>query len=220
MSAAAVGSRYVGQGAAEYWAYQEPIGRQGVTRDFAKIAPFVAPGSTLLEFGCGGAFMLERLSGAERIGVEANDIARAAAIERGLDIRAALSDAPSDWADVVYSHHVLEHVLEPFTVLTGLLAALRPGGQLVLVLPIDDWRQQRGAIAPDVNGHLWTWTPLLIRNVLAEAGFVDVQAQVVAYSWPRGARLLVHVPAVYRRAAAVAGRLRGCRELRVTARRP
>lgn len=217
MSASTVGSRYVGDGAAEYWAYQEPIGRQGVTRDVAKIAPFVAPGSTLLEFGCGGGFMLERLAGAQRIGVEANEIARSAAIARGLDIRPSLADAPTDWADVVYSHHVLEHVLEPFTVLTGLLAALRPGGLLVLVLPIDDWRRQRSASAPDVNGHLWTWTPLLIQNVLAEAGFVDVETKVVAYSWPRGARLLVHLPRLYRRAAAVAGRMRGCRELRVTA---
>ena len=72
--------------------------------------------------------MLEQLDAAERVGVEANPVARAAAVERGLDVRASLDEVPQGWADIVYSHHVLEHVLAPFDVLVALREALRPGG--------------------------------------------------------------------------------------------
>lgn len=214
---ASVGARYSGRQAADYWRYQQPIGQTVGRRDAWKFDSHVTTSDRVVELGCGGGYLLERLVGQTKVGVEVNPLARAAAVERGLDVRRSLVEIDDAWADVVISHHVLEHVLEPFNVLTQLRSILRSGGKLVLCLPIDDWRLHRQATGPDINGHLWTWTPQLIHNVLHEVGFVDVVAHVVPYSWPRGARLLVRWPWLYRAAAAAAGRWRRCRELHVVA---
>jgi SAM-dependent methyltransferase len=214
-----VAARYAGDAAEDYWRYQEPIGRESARRDRWKVTPHVASDDRLVEFGCGGGFMLEQLPVAERLGIEVNPGPRAAGLSRGLDVRDSLDAVEDGWADVVWSHHVLEHVLAPFTVLEGMHRILRPGGRLVLCLPIDDWRSEIDATGPDVNGHLWTWTPLLMHNLLSEAGFADVRTSVVPYSWPRGSRLLVRWPRAYRAAASLAGRLRRSRELHVVARR-
>jgi SAM-dependent methyltransferase len=196
------------------------MGRAVAERDRWKIAPYVAATDNVVEFGCGGGFVLEQLGGAAVVGVEANDAPREAAQARGLDVRAGLVDVESSWADLVWSHHVLEHVLDPYDVLREMRRVLRSGGRLRLCLPIDDWRNSVAATGPDVNGHLWTWTPLLVHNLLAEAGFVVDDVRVVAYSWPRGSRVLMRWPRVFRAAAGVAGRLRRSRELHVCAVKP
>lgn len=189
-------------------------------RDVWKVAPYVATTDDVVEFGCGGGFMLESLHGAKHIGIEANRASREAAHLRGLDVRASLADVDSGWADLVWSHHALEHVLDPFTVLREMARVLRRGGRLRLCLPIDDWRNSVAAAGPDINGHLWTWTPLLAHNLLTEAGFVVEDVRVVAYSWPRGSRVLVRWPRGFRIAAAAAGWLRRSRELHVSAVKP
>ncbi|MFL6240729.1 MAG: class I SAM-dependent methyltransferase [Actinomycetes bacterium] len=217
---AGAASRYAGAGAHGYWEYQEPIGRQGATRDLWKIAPDVGPSDRVVEFGCGGAFLLERLAAGERVGIEVNPLPREAARGRGLDVRSGLEQVPDGWADVVWSNHALEHTLAPYDVLREMHRVLRPGGRLRLCLPVDDWRRQRRAAGPDVNGHLWTWTPLLMHNLLAEVGFTEADIRLAAYSWPRGARYLVRWHSAYLKAAAVAGIWRGARELYVSCHRP
>lgn len=214
-----VAARYRGgQGASEYWKFQEPIGRETALFDAWKISGRVSQQDRLLEFGCGGAFLLEALLCREKIGIEANPLPRAAGVARGLDVRASLDDVVDGWADVVWSHHALEHTLDPFRVLQGMRRVLVPGGQLVLWLPIDDWRAQRNMNSPDVNGHLWTWTPLLAHNLMKEAGFCGVEAKVVTHAWPRGARLLNRSSTAWRLGGAMAAVIRRDRQLLVTAR--
>jgi SAM-dependent methyltransferase len=87
-------------------------------------------------------------------------------------------------ADVVISNHALEHTLAPLAELRELRRILKPGGRLVLWLPVDDWRSQRRP-GEDVNHHLYTWTPLLLRNLLDEAGFEVRECRVVTHAWPR-----------------------------------
>ena len=54
----------------------------------------------------------------------------------------------------------------------------------MLWLPLDDWRTQREP-DEDVNHHLYTWTPLLLHNLLDEAGFEVRECRVVTHAWPR-----------------------------------
>jgi SAM-dependent methyltransferase len=92
-------------------------------------------------------------------------------------------------ADVVISNHALEHTLAPLEELRELRRILKPGGRLVLWLPLDDWRRQSKP-HEDINHHLYTWTPLLLHNLLDEAGFEVRECRVVAHAWPQFHELL------------------------------
>jgi SAM-dependent methyltransferase len=185
-----VGRHYRGELGERYFGWQGAGGELEARIELSKFEALVAPTDTVVDFGCGGGWLLELLPGAERIGVEPNPAARAEGERRGLRIVESAGELADASVDVVVSNHALEHVLAPMNELAELHRILRPGGRLVLWLPIDDWRRQRGPRAGDPNHHLYTWTPLLLANLLGEAGFEVRECRVVAHAWPRYYRQL------------------------------
>ena len=73
-----------------------------------------------------------------------------------------------------------------------------PGADQRSVAPgnFDDWRTQKNAFLDDVNGHLYAWTPLLLRNLLEDAGYSVKLCRVVTTAWhPRFVRAKSALPA-------------------------
>ena len=98
------------------------------------------PRGSLLDVGCGeGSFLwLMRELGWTVRGVELDPRAAAVARARGLEItESSIEQAslPSDAFDVITMSHVIEHVLDPVSVLAAVRRALRPGGMLYLFTP-------------------------------------------------------------------------------------
>jgi SAM-dependent methyltransferase len=158
-----------------------------------------------------------------RQGVEVNPAALNEARQRLPVVVTSTDELEADYYDIVISNHALEHTLEPFRVLSGLQRILRPGGSLVLHLPINDWRNDRDLSKPDPSHHMYTWTPLLIRNLLDEVGLMTSTARVVNYG--EVGRLTPYLasrlsPRAYDFASAVTAILRRRRELRVVAVKP
>jgi len=189
-----VGSHYRGDAAADYLAYQGRIGALGAELNRWKFEPHLSPSDAVVDFGCGTGALLERLDVASKTGVEVSEPARRQAGARGLEVVAATSELDDASADVVISNHALEHTLTPLHELRELRRVLRPGGRLILWLPLDDWRAQRAPRADDPDHHLYTWTPRLLANLLAEAGFELRSCEVVARAWPPRAHLLTWLP--------------------------
>ncbi len=179
-----VGKHYSGDRGLEYFGWQGRSGRIGAVLNARKFAEHVHASDRLLDFGCGGGFLLEQLQAVDKIGIEPNPVAREAARQRGLDVRASPSELEAGSVDVVISNHALEHTLAPLDELRELRRVLRPRGRLVLWLPLDDWRMERTPAPDDPNHHLYTWTPLLLGNLLDEAGFTKIEARVVTHAWP------------------------------------
>jgi SAM-dependent methyltransferase len=148
----------------------------------------------VVDFGCGGGTLLADFRCRQRIGVEPSDAARAEAEGRGITCVRSAAALDPEIADVVISNDALEHTLSPFEELTQLRRALKPGGKLVLWLPMDDWRMERPLAGQDPNHHVYTWTPLLLRNLLVEAGFEVHECRVVAHAWPPFTRKLLRLP--------------------------
>jgi SAM-dependent methyltransferase len=175
---------------AAYFQWQDPIG-ETMARVYAPvIAVHVDRDDHVVDFGCGGGHLLTALDVRSRTGIEVNPSAAAYARARGIRVVAKTLELDDGIADVVVSTHALEHVRDPYQELCRLRRVLRPGGKLVLWLPIDDWRaRDRGA---DPHRHLFTWTPRLLRNLLVEAGFSVESCQVLTHVIPPRHYRLLH----------------------------
>jgi SAM-dependent methyltransferase len=213
--------RYTGAAGAQYFAWQSAIGEVGGRLNLPKFLPYVNRSDVVLDFGCGGGYLLANLDVARKLGVEVNPAARATAARQGVETFESLSEVPSAQVDVVISNHALEHTHRPYDELTETLRVLKPGGHIVMSLPIDDWRSERRALR-NISNHLYTWTPLLLGNLLREAGFEVKECRVMTAAWSlRGARLVSRLPAAARGAAYFAiAVLRRRRQIIGVARRP
>lgn len=217
-------SRHRAEHGRVYAEKQHSSSDQGAALDLWKFHGCVAPDQTVVDFGCGDGALLELLPGGRKIGIETSPLARSYAAGRGHEMYEATAKVESNIADVVISHHSLEHVLSPLVELRELRRVLKPMGHLHLWLPIDDWRvQRRIGDGLDKDHHLYTWTPRLIANLLREAGFEVKRVEVVTDAWhPRVTPMLrrqlpraLHRPLGYSLAVVLRRR-----QLHVLARRP
>jgi 2-polyprenyl-3-methyl-5-hydroxy-6-metoxy-1,4-benzoquinol methylase len=186
---------YEGEAGKRYFAYQNENGNLGGRLNATKFAPFVRSSDRVLDFGCGGGWLLRELSAAGKIGVELNPVARQQCVANGVAVVPEVQSVEG-LVDVIVSNHCLEHVPYPIEALRQLRSKLKSGGRLVLVVPIDDWRSQRHYLPADLNHHLQTWTPLLMGHTLTEAGFKVDRIDVLTSAWPpRVAKLHAILPA-------------------------
>lgn len=213
---------YLGDKGKQYFAWQGGGGGFAARIIVRRFQHLVRPDAVVLDFGCGGGYLLEALTAARKIGVEINPAAREHARSLGIECHAELSAVPDGSADVVLSHHALEHVEFPIGVLRELRGKLKPGGLLCLCVPIDNWRLQRRYDKDDLNHHLHTWTAQLLGNTLDAAGYDIERIDYRVESWPKGWTVFLYgrLPyALFKACCYVHGLVTGKgRELQATAR--
>ncbi|MBI0477198.1 class I SAM-dependent methyltransferase [Sphingomonas sp. MA1305] len=173
---------YKGKSGEDYFAWQNQIGDLGGKLSARAYLPYMKPGARVLDFGCGGGWVLRNIPNVERNGVEINVAAHEQARINGVNVTATIEEQQGTF-DVVMSNHCLEHVPFPIEALRKLRERLKDDGKLIIVLPLDDWRSQRD-ISPTIDHHLHTWTPLLLANTLKEAGYVPDKVTIRTKAWP------------------------------------
>lgn len=184
--AATADDLYRGDRGETYFARQDAVSARAAQMNLFVWRPFVRATDRVIEFGCGGGDLLLALPGEKKVGVEINPAAVARARARGLEVHESVAALPTGAFTRALSSHALEHVESPAAVLRELRRVLRRDGELLLLLPLDDWRHpgQRRFRGGDVDMHLHAWTPLTLGNVLVTAGFAPQRIQVVAHAWP------------------------------------
>ncbi len=89
--------------------------------------------------------------------------------------RKGIRECEGGW-DVIMYHHVLEHVADPREEMAAAAARLRPGGALMVRVPLaDSWARRHFGIhwvAWDPPRHLWVPTVAAIRALAAGSGLV------------------------------------------------
>lgn len=175
---------YTGSQGEKYFSWQKQGGIQRGKINSRKFSRFIHHEDTVLDFGCGGGYLLSCINCKRKIGIEINPAARNEAINLGLEVYETLNDVQDGTINVVISNHALEHVLHPLAILQILYQKLSAGGKIVLCLPFDDWRTQKQYNPKDINHHLYTWTPLLIGHLLSEAGFIVQRTWIYSFAWP------------------------------------
>jgi SAM-dependent methyltransferase len=167
----------------KYFSWQRAGGMKGAVYNLKFFAPFILEDQDVLEFGCGGGYLLAALRCREKVGLEINPVARAEATKNGIQTLSTLEELSGRAFDRVISSHCLEHVANPYESLCMMRRLLRNDGRLILLLPLDDWRSQPW-VGPDNNAHLYTWTPRLLGNLLVASGFQPVSIKVVNHVFP------------------------------------
>lgn len=207
---------------ASYFAWQRNGGVLSAVLDRWEFEPFIGRDAVVLDFGCGGGYLLAALSCGARYGVEVNLEARgeAAKVAR---VYAKIDELPEDILfDTIISHHCLEHVDHPLEALQKLRLRLKSGGKVVFVVPSESWQRQKVYEENDINRHLYTWTPLSLGNLFVHAGFRVERVDLLCHRWlPKAHRIypLVSLP-VFRLLCKIWAWLTGIRLIRVVASRP
>jgi SAM-dependent methyltransferase len=176
----------------QYFEWQDRFGSRSGQINARKFKDFILDSDFVLDFGCGGGFLLDSLVAKKKMGIEINPIAVNSAKQKGIEVYSDLSSVKDNSVDKVISNHALEHVSHPIFELSEIRRVLRPGGKLILCVPIDDYRRQRKFKESEINNHLQTWTPQLIGNCLVEAGFQyeKINVRILIHSWFPGTKYL------------------------------
>ncbi len=170
----------------DYFNWQKSMGAFGGWANTYKFKSTVAPTDTVLDFGCGGGFLLKNLNCKARIGIEPNVNAAASVRASGaahfLSPADALASLGPGSVDVIISYNALEHTLSPLNELKSLRPLLKTGGRIHFVVPCDSIRYRYNP--KDINYHLFSWSPQNLGNLFAEAGYQVHQVRPYIHKWP------------------------------------
>jgi SAM-dependent methyltransferase len=166
----------------EYFKYQSEIGRFGGWANLTKFSEYIRPEMKVLDFGCGGGYLLANISCKEKLGIEISPVAREAALNNGVNAVATTAQVQDGWADILISNNALEHCPLPLQELQALLPKVAPGGKVVFVVPCEAIRNKFRE--DDPNHHLYCWSPMSAANLFMEAGFKVRESKAYVHIWP------------------------------------
>ena len=173
---------------AGYFDWQKHIGAFGGWANAYKFRKSISEDDTVIDFGCGGGFLLSHLVCKRRVGIEPNVSAAESVKKFGIEHFAspaeALKELGQGVADVIISNHALEHTLNPLQELKDLKPLLKVGGTIHFVVPCDSIKYQYNP--KDINYHLYSWSPQNLGNLFTEAGFTVEYSRPYVHKWPPG----------------------------------
>jgi SAM-dependent methyltransferase len=162
------------------------------------------PGELILDIGCGDGALTQQIAaaGARVIGLDASpemvEVARAKGVDafvadaQALDLEAQV--ARFGRFDAAFSNAALHWMLDPNAVARGVFALLRPGGRFVgemggegnvtiLRRGIREELTERGYPVPPADPQ-WYANPAAFRHVYLDAGFEDIEANLIERPTP------------------------------------
>ncbi len=178
--------KYLGDEGELYFQRQNSAGIMAAEFNKFVFAPHINEQDDILEFGCGGGYMLYTLDARSKVGVDINPAARAQAKRLGITTYSMLDEIEGRSFSKIITSHALEHVPNPYGALVQLKSFLKPDGKLLWLSPMDDWRHKsnRRWKPGDPDMHLYAWTPMLIGNLLATAGYIPEEVSILTHAFP------------------------------------
>jgi len=166
----------------KYFKWQSGVGEFGGLANLAKFSKHIGFKDNVIDFGCGGGYLLKNIRCKNKIGIEINLAARKTAFLNGIKTVSSARYVPNSWADVIISNNVLEHTNNPFNELKSLLPKLKKGGIIVFIVPCDSYKYKFDL--HDINKHLYSWSPMNLGNIFTTVGYKVVSVEPYLEKWP------------------------------------
>lgn len=166
----------------KYFAWQKDIGIFGGVANLFKFVEFIQPTDVVVDFGCGGGYLLNNVNCREKIGIEINQHARKEASSQGIYVFDDIDALENEVADVIISNHALEHVDCPLDVLISLRSKLKIGGKIIFVIPHQDVKEEYNPA--DKSHHLYTWNQMTLGNLFVRARYKVLRSEAFQHQWP------------------------------------
>lgn len=168
------------------------MGVIGGVVDKFKFEPYINETDAVIDFGCGGGYILSNINCKRKIGIEINSTAREYAREKnGIEMFSDVDSVPDRIADVIISHHALEHTEAPYEIIVKLSSKLKKTGKIVFVVPSEKKTKYN---PEDINMHLYTWSEQNIGNLFRRAGYQVEEIRQIKHIWPPiGYRQIYHI---------------------------
>lgn len=143
---------------------------------------YISTDDAVLDFGCGGGFLLQNLNCRQKIGVESNPAARMYCNNvTGIECFESLQSIADESVDVIVSSHRLENTVNPFEVVSTMYEKLRDGGKIIIVVPLENYRCSW--VEGNANNHLYSFSPMNLGNIFQYSGFTDIRTEPVFHKW-------------------------------------
>lgn len=163
--------------------YQKKIGEFGGRANAFKFKKYITDNDVVLDFGCGGGFLLKNLKCQKKIGVELNPVARKYCVDvNKIDCHESLDDITNESIDIIISNHCLEHTLSPYDLIDKMYSKLKKGGKIILVVPLDSYNYKW--LPNDINNHLYSFSPMNLGNLLQGCNFLEISTEILFHKWP------------------------------------
>ena len=168
----------------KYFKWQSQIGEFGGKANLLKFNNLLKPGQKILDFGCGGGYLLKNINetNIKLFGVEVNKEAKKIAKTNGVKVFSNSNLLPANYFDLIISNHALEHTDNPLLELKNLHKSLKKNGHICIVVPLDN--KSYSYKKNDINFHFFSWSPMNLGNILTRAGFDVIESSIFFYKWP------------------------------------
>ena len=164
-----------------YFNWQKNVGAFGGIANLFKFKDFIKVSDNVIDYGCGGGYLLANINCREKIGIDINEQARKACVENGIKAVQSIKEIENEWADVIISNSALEHTFRPLDELINLRPKLKKGGKVVFLIPHEIKIEYK---PNDINQHLYTWSPMCAGNLFTTAGYKVLKVEKIKHLWP------------------------------------
>ena len=168
----------------KYFDWQSEAGKIGGFLNKFKFNNEVKNTDVLMDFGCGGGYLLKNFNNVQKIGFEINKSAWPICKANEVSVYDNFDDISDNSIDTIISNHAMEHVPLPLQSFQNLYKKLKPNGSIVIVIPCEQHSEQSFYYKPnDINQHLHTWCPMTFGNLATLAGFKVISCVPFQHQW-------------------------------------
>jgi SAM-dependent methyltransferase len=168
----------------KYFNWQKEGGVIGGFLNKFKFEKEVKDTDILMDFGCGGGYLLNNFNNKQKLGFEINKSAWIECKKHNIPVYDKFDDISDNSIDAIISNHAMEHVPLPLQSLQNLYKKIKTGGTMVIVIPCEQPSEQSFYYKPnDINQHLHTWCPMTFGNLATLAGFKVIECKPFQHQW-------------------------------------